>query len=163
MRFADPRWLLLLAVPIGWAIWRWRQRAHPPAEHVAFPTLAFLDDAPRTARERWRWLPELCRGLGLALLVVALARPQVTSSTEKIHIRSRNIMLALDISSSMKAGDFQPGNRILVGRRLQQLVPAISHHDVFVCGPPAFTTAATVAVRAAGVPTRHIHAEQFAF
>jgi ferredoxin-NADP reductase len=50
-----------------------------------------------------------------------------------------------------------------VGRRLQQLVPAISHHDVFVCGPPGFTAAATTAVRAAGVPARHIHAEQFAF
>ncbi len=118
MRFADPRWLLLLAVPLSWALWRWRQRARPPAEHIAFPTFAFLDDVPRTARERWRWLPDLCRGLGLGLLVVALARPQVTSSTEKLHIRSRNIMLALDISSSMKSGDFQPGNRILVGRRV---------------------------------------------
>lgn len=118
MRFANPYWLLLLAVPLGWALWRWRQRARPPAEHVAFPTFAFLDVAPRTARERWRWLPDLCRGLGLALLIVALARPQVTSSAETIHVRSRNIMLALDISSSMKAGDFQPGNRILVGRRV---------------------------------------------
>jgi Ca-activated chloride channel family protein len=118
MRFANPYWLVLLVVPLGWALWRWRQRARPPAEHVAFPTLAFLDAAPRTARERWRWLPDLCRGLGLALLIVALGRPQVTSSAEKIHVRSRNIMLALDISSSMKTGDFQPGNRILVGRRV---------------------------------------------
>ncbi|HEU4648959.1 MAG TPA: VWA domain-containing protein [Gemmatimonadales bacterium] len=118
MRFANPYWLVLLVVPLGWALWRWRQRARPPAEHVVFPTLAFLDSAPRTARERWRWLPDLCRGLGLTLLIIALARPQVTSSAEKIHVRSRNIMLALDISSSMKAGDFQPGNRILVGRQV---------------------------------------------
>jgi Ca-activated chloride channel family protein len=36
----------------------------------------------------------------------------------EIRLRSRNIMLALDISSSMKAGDFQPGNRLMVARRV---------------------------------------------
>ncbi|HKH82418.1 MAG TPA: VWA domain-containing protein, partial [Gemmatimonadales bacterium] len=35
-----------------------------------------------------------------------------------IKLRSRNIMVALDISSSMKARDFQPGNRLEVARRV---------------------------------------------
>jgi len=64
-----------------------------------------------------RWLPAL-RLLGLVLAIVALARPQAPRDLREIRLRSRNIVLALDISSSMKAGDFQPGNRLAVARRV---------------------------------------------
>jgi len=50
-----------------------------------------------------------------------------------------------------------------VGERLGQLVPHLSHHDVFVCGPPGFMTVATDRLLAAGVPRRYIHREYFAF
>ncbi|HET7601147.1 MAG TPA: VWA domain-containing protein [Gemmatimonadales bacterium] len=118
MRFADPLLLLLLLLPAAWAVARWRRRREPPREHIAFPMLALLAEEPRLWRERWRWLPAVAGVLGAALLVLALARPQVTSRMEDIHIRSRNLMLVLDVSSSMKSGDFQPGNRIMVGRRV---------------------------------------------
>jgi Ca-activated chloride channel family protein len=55
---------------------------------------------------------------GLALLIAALARPQLAHDVRDIRLRSRNIMVALDISSSMKARDFQPGNRLEVARRV---------------------------------------------
>jgi Ca-activated chloride channel family protein len=55
---------------------------------------------------------------GFLLLLLALARPQVPSGVETVRLRSRNIILALDISSSMKATDFQPGNRVTVAREL---------------------------------------------
>ncbi len=51
-----------------------------------------------------------------SLLVLALARPQLDAGKEQIRLRSRNIIVALDISSSMKATDFQPGNRLMVAR-----------------------------------------------
>ena len=70
------------------------------------------------ARSRWPWLPDALRTLGLALLIVALARPQVPHEVRQIRSKSRNIMIALDISSSMKAGDFKPGNRLMVARRV---------------------------------------------
>ena len=54
----------------------------------------------------------------MVLLVLALARPQTVRDVQEIRLRSRNIMLALDISSSMKAGDFQPGNRLAVARQI---------------------------------------------
>jgi Ca-activated chloride channel homolog len=54
----------------------------------------------------------------LVLLVVGLARPQSPKDIREIRLRSRNIMVALDISSSMKAGDFQPGNRLAVARKV---------------------------------------------
>ena len=118
MRFADPLYLILLLVPIAWAWVRWRDRRQTPAERIGFPGLAFLAGAPTTPRARWPWLPDALKMVGLALLIVALARPQVPHEVRQIHSKSRNIMLALDISSSMKAGDFKPGNRLMVARQV---------------------------------------------
>jgi len=118
MRFADPAYVLLLLVPAAWAWEAWRRRRRAPAERIGFPGLAFLAGAPASRRSRWPWLPEALELLGLALLIVALARPQVPHEVRQIRTKSRNIMIALDISSSMKAGDFQPGNRLMVARRV---------------------------------------------
>src|SRR5689334_4416868 len=116
MRFADPFYLVLLLVPALVAVRRWLARRRPPAERIGFSSLVFLAGAPTTERVSWRWLPDALKLAGLTLLVVALGRPQVPHELRQIRSRSRNIMVALDISSSMKAGDFQPGNRVMVAR-----------------------------------------------
>ena len=118
MRFADP-WLLgLLALPAGLALLSWARRHRPPSAHLVLPDLQFLSGAQVGLKARVsRWLPVL-RLLGLTLAIVALARPQAPRDVREIRLRSRNIVLALDISSSMKAGDFQPGNRLSVARRV---------------------------------------------
>src|SRR6056297_2440980 len=51
------------------------------------------------------------RMLAIALLILALARPQSTSSSRDVITRGIDIVLALDISSSMLARDFNP-NRL---------------------------------------------------
>jgi predicted ferric reductase len=65
--------------------------------------------------------------------------------------------------------------RMAIGRRaelgydplsaeaLAELVPHLADHDVYVCGPTGMTTAVIRALRAAGVPRRHIHHESFEF
>ena len=118
MRFADPLFLLLLAVPAGYAARAWLRRRQAPSDHVAFPTLDFLAAAPAGRRVRWRPLLGVLRTAGLTLLVLALARPQMLHDVREVRLKSRNIMVALDISSSMKAGDFKPGNRLEVARRV---------------------------------------------
>jgi predicted ferric reductase len=50
-----------------------------------------------------------------------------------------------------------------VGSRLRRLVPDLSRHDVYLCGPPAFMIVATERLRACGVPARYLHREHFAF
>jgi Ca-activated chloride channel family protein len=116
MRFADP-WVLLLLVAPLWYAWRvWGRRGSPPADRIGFPALGFLGDAVRTGPTRWRRAPDALRVGGLTLLIVALARPQQPHDVQEIHSKSRNIMVALDISSSMKATDFKPGNRLEVAR-----------------------------------------------
>jgi Ca-activated chloride channel family protein len=118
MRFADPFYLVLLLVPALVAVRRWLARRRPPAERIGFSSLVFLAGAPTTERVSWRWLPDALKLAGLTLLILALARPQVPHEVRQIRSKSRNIMLALDISSSMKAGDFQPGNRLMVARQV---------------------------------------------
>ena len=102
---------------LAWSGWR-----PPPARagRLASPSPGSPFSPARRSRagRRWPWLPDALRTLGLALLIVALARPQVPHEVRQIRSKSRNIMIALDISSSMKAGDFKPGNRLMVARQM---------------------------------------------
>jgi len=58
---------------------------------------------------------ELCV---LSLWIVALARPQAGSQVRKVDVNALDIMLALDISGSMKAIDFQPNDRLYVAKQV---------------------------------------------
>ena len=64
---------------------------------------------------------------------------------------------------------FVTGRRVELGydplsaAALTANVPDLVSHDVYLCGPPGMTDAATTALRAAGVPRRHIHHESFEF
>ncbi|TQK43403.1 ferredoxin-NADP reductase [Streptomyces sp. SLBN-118] len=49
----------------------------------------------------------------------------------------------------------------LTASTLQKVVPDITRHDVYLCGPPAMTEAARAALRGAGVRAGHIHQEIF--
>ncbi|GAB2934165.1 ferredoxin reductase family protein [Streptomyces heilongjiangensis] len=52
------------------------------------------------------------------------------------------------------APPFEPEN-------LRALVPDVAERDVYVCGPPAMTTAVLTSLRALKVPARQVHAERF--
>ena len=114
MRFANPQLLLLLLLPAfaAWQLWHRKVTAR-----IAFSALGLLRQAP-VRRARWARLPEWLAIAGLAVLVVALARPQLPSGVERVTRKSRNIVVALDISSSMKAKDFQPVNRVTAARQV---------------------------------------------
>src|SRR5438128_514502 len=95
MRFADPVVLLLLVIPVGYALHLWRTRRRPPSAHLGLPALSFLADLPISGRVRVRRLLQPMRVVAMALIVLALARPQTPHDVHEIRLRSRNIMLAL--------------------------------------------------------------------
>jgi len=70
---------------------------------------------------RTSWLGHIIWGLRVAviiLLVIVIARPQSTSKEREIHTEGIDIILALDISSSMLAEDFHPKNRIVAAKEV---------------------------------------------
>lgn len=109
--FAHP-WALagLLLLP---AWWLWRRRAQPSA--VTYSRVRTLVLGPHAGRAVARSLFAL-RNLVLAGFVVALARPRSGARAENITSEGINIVLAVDLSSSMLALDFQPQNRLEVAK-----------------------------------------------
>jgi len=116
--FASP-WALwgLLVIPLL-AYWYYRKHRHAASE-VRYSTLEAFRGSKPTLRERLRHVPAVLRLLILALLIVALARPQLTSQGENIYTEGIDIALLLDISGSMLAEDFQP-NRIQAAKEVAQ-------------------------------------------
>jgi Ca-activated chloride channel homolog len=118
MRLANPEALGLLIFPAAYAVSWLRSRHKPPPLRVGMPAFFFLGAAPVAGRARWQPALRLLQLLAMVLVVIAIARPQTPRDIREIRLRSRNIIIALDISSSMKAGDFQPGNRLMVARKV---------------------------------------------
>ncbi len=107
MHFASPYylWLLVLIVPmIGYYVWRTLQGGAA----IQISSIRGVTDAPRTVRYYLRHLPFALRTAAFALLVVALARPQDVEQNTSTNTEGIDIMLAIDVSASMLARDFQP-------------------------------------------------------
>jgi len=99
----DP-WALLLLLAVPWLA-RGRRRAAPPT--LPYPVLGALRAVGPGRRAHWRWLLPALRALALVLLVLALARPQLGKADSVVRSEGIDIMLAVDVSSSMLAEDFQ--------------------------------------------------------
>ncbi len=107
---ADPAWLALLALL---PLLAWHHHRRPGTGAVTYSRL------PRSAGGRWRLhLPFYLRLLALAALVVALARPQLGYAWEESLTQGIDIEIALDVSGSMGAEDFQPKNRLTVAKEV---------------------------------------------
>jgi Ca-activated chloride channel homolog len=103
--------LLLLLVLPAW--WIWRRRRHRPA--IVFSRTAVLAAGPRAGRMITLTL-FLLRNLLLTAGVVALARPRSGARAENVTSQGINIVIAIDLSSSMLAQDFLPQNRLEVAK-----------------------------------------------
>ena len=110
IHFANPEWLygLFLLFPmIAWYIWRQIRRVNS----LQFPGLQPFKETGTPVRA---WLKHglfALRVLGIALLIVVMARPQSINRWQKVNTEGIDIIIDLDISSSMLAQDFQP-NRL---------------------------------------------------
>jgi len=101
---------LLLLLPAWWIA----RRSRRPAAIVYSRTDA-LARLPRAGRIMTALL-FLLRNLLIAGLIVALARPRTGAREEPVTTEGINIVLAIDLSSSMLSEDFQPQNRMEVAK-----------------------------------------------
>jgi Ca-activated chloride channel family protein len=107
--FSQPYFfLLLLLLPL--MIW-WQLRSKKDdSPSLRLTTLSGINPV-QGGKARYRPILFILRIIALAALVVALARPQTSNTTENIDTEGIDIVLALDVSGSMIAEDFKP-NRI---------------------------------------------------
>lgn len=117
MSWANPEWLwLLLILPllIGLQVWRYLKDRRPT---LIFSDTTKLDDLPGNWRRYGVWLGPSARWLAFGLIVLALARPQLKNTTVERNAEGIDIVLVLDISTSMKAEDLKP-NRFEAARNV---------------------------------------------
>ncbi|MGD2115822.1 MAG: VWA domain-containing protein [Acidobacteriota bacterium] len=112
---ADPAWLaLLLLAPIL----AWRHHRRPGHGALTYSRLP-RDARGRTGHGRWRLhLPFYLRLAAFVLVTVALARPQIGHAWEESLTEGIDIQIALDVSGSMGAEDFQPKDRLTVAKEV---------------------------------------------
>src|SRR5262245_19184906 len=100
MRFANPIWLsLLVLLPLAWLIrarWSSRQIA------ILFPSAGLYHSIRPTFWQRISWIPLALRLAAIALLLVALARPQQPNDRTRVPSEGIAIQMVVDCSGSMQ-------------------------------------------------------------
>lgn len=107
MTFANPLYLylLLLLIPvIAWYVWK--QKGAQASLQVS--AIQAFDKLPVTYKSYLRHFRFFLRLLILGCVIIALARPQSSSSWQNSSTEGIDIILALDVSTSMWAQDFKP-------------------------------------------------------
>ncbi|MBI9068162.1 MAG: VWA domain-containing protein, partial [Salinivirgaceae bacterium] len=108
--FHNPNLLYFLLVLIPIIVW-YVLRNNTLQASIQVSTLGSFAKMPNTYKYYLRHLPVVLRVLALAALIVAVARPQSTDNWSNTTTEGIDVVLALDISSSMLAEDFKP-NRL---------------------------------------------------
>jgi Ca-activated chloride channel family protein len=115
-RVADPAWILaLLLIP---AVMWLRTRRSVPVLLVPFAAAWYRPSVASVSR----W-PAGLTILGIVLLITALARPQRVEDKREVRTQGYDIMLAIDLSGSMLAEDYERGSVRI--NRLQAVKPVI--------------------------------------
>ncbi|MBO4804890.1 MAG: VWA domain-containing protein [Paludibacteraceae bacterium] len=107
MEFESPEYLYLLLVLVPMVVWYVWKRKRQTASLQMPSTEVFLT-VPKSYKYYILHLPFVLRCVALALLIVALARPQTTNNKVNRNVEGIDIVMAMDISKSMIAQDLKP-------------------------------------------------------
>ena len=116
MQFANPYFLLLLLLLIPYILW-YILRSHTSEPSLQVSSTWAFRKAPRSFRQRLLHAPFLLRCLTFVLIVLVLCRPQTSNSWSDRTVEGIDIMLCVDISTSMLAEDLRP-NRIEAAKKV---------------------------------------------
>lgn len=116
MSFANIEYLLLFLLLIPYIVWYiMRGKTVEPTMRVS--TTAFLSKATKTYKNYLLHLPFVLRIIALSLIIVTLARPQTTDNWQNTEVEGIDIMMAVDVSTSMLAEDLSP-NRLEAAKQV---------------------------------------------
>ncbi|MFA8299222.1 MAG: VWA domain-containing protein [Hyphomicrobiales bacterium] len=118
IKFESPYFLfLLIIIPllIIWYIFRHKKSR----TNIQISTTEGLENVPITLKQRFIHSLFVLRMIALAVLIIAIARPQSFTKNSETEIKGIDIVLDLDISSSMLAEDLKP-NRLEAAKKIAQ-------------------------------------------
>ncbi len=115
IKFANPEYFYLLLIVPLFVIWYfYKERKQNLAMKV--PSIQGFQKSKKSIRIYLRHILLLFRILAFVALVTALARPQTSSTMQTISTEGVDIVISLDVSTSMLAEDFKP-NRIEAAKK----------------------------------------------
>jgi len=114
--FKNPEFFYLLFVLIPIIVW-YILRYRKSGASIHFSSIRGVSNIPKSWKHYCRHLPFLLEIAGFSLLTIALARPQSSKNWQNISTEGIDIVISLDISSSMLAQDFQP-NRLEAAKKV---------------------------------------------
>ena len=118
MEFKNPLFFLLLLVLVPYIVW-YVLRFKQSLPSLKVPDTTKYVKVPKTFRLYLMHLPFLLRIILVSLVVCILARPQSRHSWSNTDVEGIDIMLAVDVSTSMLAQDFKP-NRVEALKEIAQ-------------------------------------------
>lgn len=117
IHFAHPQFfILLLLIPV--LIWWYLKKQSKRTATIRYSNTGLFEKVKTPASHRWRHSVFALRLLALTLAIIALARPQSGHTEQEIITEGIDIILTLDISSSMLAEDFRPLNRLEAAKQV---------------------------------------------
>lgn len=111
--------LLLILIPLPFWLARRLRRGRGG---LRYPNLDVARDLARRPGQRWRHLVAVLRAAALVCLVLALARPQGEQRRSVREAQGVDIVLALDLSNSMRATDLAPTRLAVAKQLLEQFI-----------------------------------------
>lgn len=119
MQFAHPHILWLIPIILILLIARYIYTARNARPTLSVSTTAQYANAPMPWRARLRHLLFVLRLCAISCLIIILARPQLSDSWRTTDTEGTDIVIALDVSSSMLTQDLKP-NRIEAAKKMAQ-------------------------------------------
>lgn len=117
MNWANPEWfwaLLILPLIGGSQIWYYSRKKFA---NLTFSDVAHMKNLPGNWRSNGIWVISVMQIFAVMFVILALARPQQENVTVERSVEGIDIMLVLDISSSMLAEDLKP-NRLAAVKQI---------------------------------------------
>lgn len=120
LRFANPEFLsLLLIVPL--LVYWYLRKNKAGSGTIRYSNIGLVKNVEHGSnKKKYRHITFLLRLAAITLLIVGFARPQSGRTEEEIITEGIDIVMALDISSSMLAEDFKPNNRLEAAKLVAQ-------------------------------------------
>lgn len=116
MTFQNFEYLFLLLLIIPYILW-YMLRHHKSTPSLQVSSISPFKHVPISFRQHFVHLPFICRLVCLVFAVLALARPQISNSWSEKNVEGIDIMLCMDVSTSMLAEDLKP-NRIEAAKKV---------------------------------------------